>query len=589
MAESKFPIAAISLVENTFSLCVFTGSEYSLYLSNPGNFRYARIMKIITETSPSLILMPEICEISFEGLNIKWMDPIENCNLKIKGLHSTDTHVIFMLKEHMNHKTFTEMLEGDKIGFLDTFPIKSKDNAYGPAFTKSDLKKLGLICKKESIINEPITKYGKEIMMGWIMNPMSDVDEILEARKVQNDLKIYYPKIIKLLKKCKIKQIEGNINCKRFKETIKAVLMLCRLVSDKIMLKNRQKYIKAYKILRIFKNNAIKDKIDGKLDRLRKNIDKMPEILSRIAKSRSRKYGCPSNIIYFPDIGFILEAEKGRTLPFFSIKGKHYYKTDEMEALDSKFGNIYMNIIERSTFIRSRVESKLKKISFQPFFEFIGLIDAYTSLIGYSYRFQGCFPDYEVNSSTNGEIALENFKGFKQIHFSQKSVVLYENKILREILSSIVLGQIGCKIRCSHAKILVYDKILFKIDQEELPDLTESRFMKEVRAIGEILRKSNDKSLCIIDDIGSYTDTANGIILFSTIIDNLKSKTALVSTQYDYESLKTKVAKASFFGYCKRENAINVIENAFLQENLREDLEGFTEAFVEEVENVKDC
>jgi len=588
MAESKFPIAAISLIENTFSLCVFTGSEYSLYLSNPGNFRYARILKIIAEIAPSLILVPEMCEISFEKFNIKWTHPIENCNLRIKGLHSTDAHAIFMLKEHMNHKTFTEMLEGDKIGFLDSFPIKSIDNAYGPAFTKSDLKKMGLICTKESIINEPVTKYGREIMMSWLMNPMNDVDEILEAREIQNDLRVYYPKITKILKKCKIKHIEGSINYKRLKETIKAVLMLCRLVSDKIMLKNRQKYIKAYKILRIFKNNAIKDKIDGKLDRLRKNIEKMPEILSKIAKSCSRKYGCRSNIIYFPDIGFILEAEKGRTQPFFSIKGENYYKTHEMEALDSKFGNIYMDVIERSTFIRSRVESRLKKINFQPFFEFIGLIDAYTSLIGHSYKFQGCFPDYEISSNTNGEIAFENFGGFKQMHFSQKSVVLYENKILREILSSIVLGQIGCKIKCSHAKIPVYDKILFKIDQEEMPDLTESRFMKEVRAIGEILRKSNGKSLCIIDDIGSYTDTTNGIILFGTIIDNLKSKTALVSTQYDYESLKTKVTKASFFGYCKRENAINVIGSAFLQENLREDLEGFTEAFIEEVERVKD-
>lgn len=133
----------------------------------------------------------------------------------------------------------------------------------------------------------------------------------------------------------------------------------------------------------------------------------------------------------------------------------------------------------------------------------------------------------------------------------------------------------------------IYGKFLFKFDQEDLPDLKESIFHKEVRIISEIYKKCDKDTLCIFDDIGKFTDTIYGIALLSTIVENIKCKTLIVATNFEFENLTKINEKIKLYGASSINNMISIFKLEKSEYNLKDDLEGFSDMFKLELEHYR--
>lgn len=95
---------------------------------------------------------------------------------------------------------------------------------------------------------------------------------------------------------------------------------------------------------------------------------------------------------------------------------------------------------------------------------------------------------------------------------------------MRQIAMIIIMGQSGCFVPASYAKISIVDKIFTRIGAHD--DLTtgKSTFMIEMLELANILNNSTNKSLILLDEIGRGTSTYDGYCIARATLEYLHDK-----------------------------------------------------------------
>lgn len=106
---------------------------------------------------------------------------------------------------------------------------------------------------------------------------------------------------------------------------------------------------------------------------------------------------------------------------------------------------------------------------------------------------------------------------------------------LKSICQSICLGMIGVGIKADQALFPIYDQIFVDIGDEQSIESSLSTFSSHITKIINFIKYSTNKSLIVMDELGSGSDPMLSQALAIAILDHLlqKDATVLISTHFD--------------------------------------------------------
>lgn len=88
------------------------------------------------------------------------------------------------------------------------------------------------------------------------------------------------------------------------------------------------------------------------------------------------------------------------------------------------------------------------------------------------------------------------------------------------------------------SEISVFEHVLVDIGDQQSIEQSLSTFSSHMNRVIDILAQANDKSLVLLDELGSGTDPVEGSALAISIIESLKNKGAEIITTTHYQELK---------------------------------------------------
>ncbi len=103
-----------------------------------------------------------------------------------------------------------------------------------------------------------------------------------------------------------------------------------------------------------------------------------------------------------------------------------------------------------------------------------------------------------------------------------------------------LMGLSGLQIPAADgSEISVFDSVMADIGDEQSIDQDLSTFSSHMRSVVRIVAEAGDRSLVLLDELGSGTDPAEGAALAMSILEHLRGRGAVVVATTHYKELKS--------------------------------------------------
>lgn len=323
--------------------------------------------------------------------------------------------------------------------------------------------------------------------------------------------------------------------------------------------------------------------VDPHLAEYRATYNDMEIILDDTAKEISRRFdkivADIFTVAYIPQLGFLVALDSNEeTKEFidanitsswfevFSTGTTKYFKNETVEALDSKFGDVYSLICDAEIDILSILQDEIMKHSniLLKVYNAIGDIDMMISLakaslhLGFNRPTMVEEPILNISDVTHpffkdryvrNSLKLNNYS--TDINRSENVAVITgpnfsgKSTILKQCGLLVFLAHIGCFVPSTSATIGITDAILTRMQNPEILDKPQSTFFSDCQQMSNCLNFSTQKSLLLIDEFGTGTDVYDGPALLISAINNLISR----------EGSPRSIIATNFFEILKDENS----------------------------------
>ena len=129
--------------------------------------------------------------------------------------------------------------------------------------------------------------------------------------------------------------------------------------------------------------------------------------------------------------------------------------------------------------------------------------------------------DFQIGNGKNGVIITGPNTGGKTVAIKTVALIC-------------LMAQCGLHVSCKQAEVCMNNQILCDIGDGQNLSENLSTFSAHITNVMDILRKVNQESLVIMDELGSGTDPAEGMGIAIAILEELKKSHALflVTTLY---------------------------------------------------------
>ncbi|KAL8771108.1 MAG: hypothetical protein Q9209_003279 [Squamulea sp. 1 TL-2023] len=321
---------------------------------------------------------------------------------------------------------------------------------------------------------------------------------------------------------------------------------------------------------------VVKPGVDEALDAMKQTYDGIEDLLNKTSQSIAEtipvQYSLDLNVIFFPQIGFLISmpidpdtgrgnyegpVDGGGWDRIFSTRSRIYYKDYRMRELDDTLGDMYAMICDKEIEIIYKLGQKVlehEKVLIQAS-ELCGQLDSFLALaqgagmykLSRPYiteenivRIKGgrhllqelTVPSYVANDTflVGGEGAgydaarissAGQRTGLSQVASSmpqdQPSMLLmtgpnYSGKsvYLKQIALIVYMAHVGCFVPADAAVIGLTDKILTRIATKETMTRMQSAFMIDLQQVTKAITLATHRSLVIIDEFGKGTDSNDG-------------------------------------------------------------------------------
>lgn len=452
-----------------------------------------------------------------------------NRSTLLAQIGSVDKYKIFLLNE--NHAMYINF--GGMNG-LNIFSNPNSKSQHPNNFIKSSKQEKSLF----SYINYCSTKAGEERLRSWILFPLLDSKEIFQRRSVLKY--ILESKIVKelqrLLKSCYAIDFKNEDfykkNIKKYLKDTKTCFESLKEISKIMGDECARDFLEEYDKIDFTNDFIFKRNIFTEIDRLKTIFHDLPLYLDGIAKKIAKDFKINNSIIYFPQLGYLVETEEDVEWDLkFKINSFKYYKNEIMAHLDQEIGDIKNKVedleMENLNEFMLRIKNNLDVVR-----EYLSELDCYVSLV----------ISAEMNNFIEPRISrkfsLKKFYGVcgsaKNSFLMSKNTIFTgrngtgKSTLIRNIAHIIILNQIGSFVPALHAEIPIFDKLFVKITTDE----PTSSFKCDLIQISNIIRLSTEDSLVLIDEFGKGTGILEGVSLFLSLLQNLTYPNMIVITHY---------------------------------------------------------
>ncbi|KAL8942309.1 MAG: hypothetical protein Q9211_001455 [Gyalolechia sp. 1 TL-2023] len=333
---------------------------------------------------------------------------------------------------------------------------------------------------------------------------------------------------------------------------------------------------------------VVKPGVDEELDNMKRTYDGSEDLLSKtsqsIAENVPRQYSLDLNVIFFPQIGFLISMKRdpgtggvnyegpgtdnGKWDRIFSTGDRVYYKDFRMRELDGTLGDMYAMICDKEIEIIYHLgqeilqyEAMLTKAS-----DLCGELDSFLALARGAamyklsrpqmteenvIRIKGgrhplqelTVPSYVANDTfiiggegTSGRCsggverlpapAMTASYGID----GQPSMLImtgpnYSGKSvhIKQVALVVYMAHVGCFVPADAAIIGLTDKILTRIATKETITRVQSAFTIDLQQVYKAVHLATRRSLVIIDEFGKGTDSNDGAGLACGLFEHFLS------------------------------------------------------------------
>lgn len=577
-------VMAINYNKNILGACIYKENKYIMISEIYDDNKCYELIALIIKFNP------EICLVNTKLDNIRY-EKLCDCDIKIRLQASSNfkkQKVFFyqnkisvgcfeaLIKYNGHNEYFLELKpnftnnnEDANLGTLNNIPIYLLTIEKFMYLNKDTIETLNLIDDKLSNkcvefrgkttlfnrINYTKTKFGHEKLKSWILWPLNNIGDIKDRQKKISYLKIHTKKCGEFLKKCK--DFRKNIDIdlyllKTFAVNCYEIMNILNNSENLFKLNvNKTEIEEIIEILQPLQNKIIKKGFYKFFDFLNESYALLPEYLTEIAKEMTFTIDIKFSIIYFPQIGFLVEVEEenfkkddsdliglntkkigenniGKLK--FKMDQKYYFKNEAMEILDNEIGDILTEIKNEEFKILSELKKMIPAHTAIKLIDFIGEIDALVSLAEYSEDNLCCLPIF-INEKN---ICVKNFFEQNVDYDIDSNLILKANtNLLVNLGQTIVLSQMGSYVPASFFKTKIFNKLFSKFTSNESFNASISAFKSDILFLSSVMSLADKDTLCLIANIGCGTNYIDGVSLFHSIHKYLCDSFVISITNYE--------------------------------------------------------